>query len=216
MTITNSKGLDPNTYKSQPFLWPLLKIYLPQKLPLNILDIGCGYGYHSHLMSELGHKVYGTDVSEEAIKNAKKNIPQARFICADIQNLPWDQLEGKFDVSIAMEVIEHLYFPRSLIRAAMRSLQPGGAFILSTPYHGYIKNLLISVLNKWDTHFNVVADGWHIKFFSPHTLRRLLKEEGFVDIEFRYGGRLPFIWKSMVCRARKPSHRIDVMTSNNE
>ncbi len=125
------------------------------------------------------------------------------FICSDIYNLPWNEIDEKFDVTISIEVIEHLYYPRSLIQAALRSLKPGGTFVLSTPYHGYLKNLFLSLLNKWDNHFNVLEDGWHIKFFSTYTLRKLLYEEGFIDIEFCFGGRLPFLWKSMICRASK-------------
>jgi len=207
MTTNNTiaKGLDPATSSSQPFLWPILKSFLPQNKQINILDIGCGSGIHSHRMAALGHKVIGTDVSEEALVVARKKAPAVRFICTDIHNLPWAEIEGRFDVAISMEVIEHLYYPRSLLQAAWRSLRPSGTFILSTPYHGYLKNLILSLLNHWDKHFNVADDGWHIKFFSPNTLRRLLVEEGFVDIEFRFGGRLPLLWKSMVCRSIKPN-----------
>ena len=66
-------------------------------------------------------------------------------------------------------------------------------FILSTPDHGYAKNLVMAILDKWDNHFNIFEDGWHIKFFSPRTLCRLIEDEGFVDTCFRFGGRVPFL-----------------------
>lgn len=161
MTINNTiaKGLDPATSSSQPFLWPILKSFLPHNTCLKIIDIGCGAGIHSSLLAALGHDIVGTDVSEEALVVTKEKSPTVRFICTDIHNLPWAEIEGRFDVTIAMEVIEHLYYPRSLLRAAWRSLRPSGTFILSTPYHGYLKNLILSLLNRWDKHFNVADDG---------------------------------------------------------
>jgi hypothetical protein len=47
-------------------------------------------------------------------------------------------------------------------------------------------------------------DGGHIKFFSPRTLSALVAGSGFAEIEFAYFGRAPWLWKSMLCIARKP------------
>jgi 2-polyprenyl-6-hydroxyphenyl methylase/3-demethylubiquinone-9 3-methyltransferase len=82
-----------------------------------------------------------------------------------------------------------------------RHLKPGGVIILTTPYHGYLKNLALSLLNAWDKHFTVDWEGGHIKFFSPKTLSAMLKEAGFGEIEFRGAGRLPYLWKTGVYRA---------------
>jgi 2-polyprenyl-3-methyl-5-hydroxy-6-metoxy-1,4-benzoquinol methylase len=169
-----------------------------------VLDLGCGPGIQARAIADLGNEVVGIDVSEEAVEIARRRVPEGRFFTSDIYALPWAELDHGFDVVLAMEVIEHLYYPRLLFQAARRCLRPGGTFILSTPYHGYAKNLAISILDKWDGHLNALADGWHIKFFSPRTLRDLVEEEGFGDTRFRFGGRVPFFWKSMVCRCRRP------------
>ena len=73
-----------------------------------------------------------------------------------------------------------------------------------TPYHGYVKNLVIAALGPFDAHVNPLWDGGHIKFFSPRTLSALVAGSGFAEIEFAYFGRAPWLWKSMVCVARKP------------
>ena len=70
----------------------------------------------------------------------------------------------RFDAVTSTEVIEHLFSPRSLPRFAARVLLPAGYLILSTPYHGYIKNLALSITGKWDRHFSPLWDGGHIKF----------------------------------------------------
>lgn len=73
--------------------------------------------------------------------------------------------------------------------------------IISTPYHGYVKNLVLAVTGKLDNHFSALWDGGHIKFWSKKTLYRLLQEQDF-EIEFFLGvGRLPLLWKSMLVKA---------------
>jgi 2-polyprenyl-6-hydroxyphenyl methylase/3-demethylubiquinone-9 3-methyltransferase len=74
---------------------------------------------------------------------------------------------------------------------------------MSTPYHGYLKNLAISLVNGWDRHFEVHRDGGHIKFFSKRTLGRMAEEVGFGRQKFYGVGRLPWLWKSMILVAMK-------------
>lgn len=77
--------------------------------------------------------------------------------------------------------------------------------ILTTPYHGYLKNLILSIFNKWDFHLNPLWHGGHIKFWSRGTLAQLLREAGFEVVGFHGVGRLPYIWKSMILISKKRS-----------
>jgi SAM-dependent methyltransferase len=108
-----------------------------------------------------------------------------------------------FDVAIATEVIEHLVRPFNLPHFAKQLLRPGGHLIISTPYHGYLKNLILALTNRWDAHLNPFWDGGHIKFWSYKTLSQLLNESGFRIVRFIGAGRLPFLWKSMIVVAQK-------------
>ena len=74
-------------------------------------------------------------------------------------------------------------------------LKPNGKFIITTPYHGYIKNLLLAITGKMKRHFTVLWDGGHIKFFSVATLKNLLLTTGFKDFKFNFAGRHPYLWK---------------------
>jgi hypothetical protein len=76
---------------------------------------------------------------------------------------------------------------------------------VSTPYHGYLKNLLIALLGRYDQHHTVLWDGGHIKFFSRKTLESMLTEHGFIMEQFCGIGRVPLLWKSMVVLARTAS-----------
>jgi 2-polyprenyl-6-hydroxyphenyl methylase/3-demethylubiquinone-9 3-methyltransferase len=104
-------------------------------------------------------------------------------------------------------VVEHLYAPRALPQRVWEALKPGGIAIITTPYHGYWKNLAICLLNKWDSHHTVFWDHGHIKFWSKTTLRKLFEDEGFEFLKFQGLGRLPYLWMTMLMVFRKPEEQ---------
>ena len=103
---------------------------------------------------------------------------------------------------LSLEVVEHVYFPRQYAATVFSLLQEGGTAILSTPYHGYWKNLAMALSGKLDKHFTALWDHGHIKFWSMNTLTTLLEEAGFRDIRFERVGRVPVLAKSMIAVAR--------------
>ena len=103
-----------------------------------------------------------------------------------------------------MEVIEHLYQPRAFVLFIRSILEAsgGGQFIVTTPYHGYRKNLTIAAANKMDHHLSALWEGGHIKFWSRRTLAILLREAGYRQLAFTGAGRIPYLWRHMVFSAR--------------
>ena len=194
---------DRLTHAYSYLMHPLLNL-LEDNHDRVILDLGCGNGSLAKVLIEKGYIVYGTDASEKGIKIAGKEHPE-RFA---VQNLESDDLppqfrQLKFDTIVSTEVIEHLYHPRKVIQLSRSILQKngGGNLIISTPYHGYLKNLIISLTGNWDMHMNPLWDGGHIKIWSRNTLTKLLEEEGFHVTHFKGCGRIPFLWKSMIIKA---------------
>jgi 2-polyprenyl-3-methyl-5-hydroxy-6-metoxy-1,4-benzoquinol methylase len=170
-----------------------------------VLDVGCGNGFLGGEFLKRGCEVVGTDLSAQGIDLARKTYPNGRFelLAADVEIL--QRLgEPPFDIVISTEVVEHLYAPRAWARACFEALKPGARFICTTPYHGYFKNLMISLLGKWDTHANPLWEGGHIKLWTKRTLTRLLTEAGFRNLEFRGAGRIPGLWMTMIAKAEKP------------
>ncbi|OUL29863.1 SAM-dependent methyltransferase [Nostoc sp. T09] len=189
-----------HTYLIKP-LMEMITAYegIQNKEKLRILDIGCGNGSLSNLIAQQGYEVVGIEESESGFEFASRSFPNCQFILGSIYNLPYLELGGKFDIVIAAEVIEHLFSPRELVRNAKKCLKPNGSLILTTPYHGYFKNLVLAVSGKIDKHFNPLWDCGHIKFFSQATMTNLLEAENYTDINFKFAGRFPFLWKSMLC-----------------
>ena len=166
----------------------------------SICDLGCGNGHISGRLAALGYDVTGVDASASGIEIARRAYPDVEFVHSLIDH---DLNLKQFDLVISSDVIEHLYRPSDLLEAAVSLLKPGGQILLGTPYHGYLKNLVLAATGKMDTHFSVLHDGGHIKFFSVNTLSKLMRAHGFEDLSFTFYGRAPWLWKNMICHARK-------------
>lgn len=166
---------------------------------LRVLDLGCGNGSLSHVIAQQGYEVVGIDDSKQGITIASQNFPDCHFIQASIYDLPQNELKKSFDIVISVEVIEHLLYPKELVKSAKEYLKPNGRLIITTPYHGYLKNIAMAISGKMDSHFTALWDGGHVKFFSVKTLTTLLEAEGYTDINFKFAGRLPYLWKTMLC-----------------
>jgi 2-polyprenyl-3-methyl-5-hydroxy-6-metoxy-1,4-benzoquinol methylase len=165
----------------------------------SVCDLGCGNGHISGRLANLGLEVTGIDASASGIATARRAYPGVEFVETLIDR---ELSLGQFDLVVSSDVIEHMYRPSDLLEAACALLKPGGQIVLGTPYHGYLKNLVLAASGKMDAHYSALHDGGHIKFFSVQTLSQLMKSHGFEDLSFTFYGRSPLLWKNMICHAR--------------
>ena len=183
------------------YLIPIVKRIVEQRKPESIFDLGCGNGSVANYLSKYA-PVSGVDASNSAIAIASRSFPHLKV---DVGSA-YDDLASKygdFPLVVSLEVVEHLYAPRTYAENLFRLVRPGGIAVVSTPYHGYWKNLALALTGRLDTHFSALWDGGHIKFWSVRTLTVLLSEAGFANIEFQYAGRLQLLAKSMIAVARR-------------
>jgi hypothetical protein len=83
-------------------------------------------------------------------------------------------------------------------------MRAGGLAIVSTPYHGYWKNLSLSLVpGAWDRHHHPLRDHGHIKFWSIPSMRALLSAAGFRQVSFLRAGRVRPLAKAMIAIAEK-------------
>lgn len=197
---------DAEVNASHAYLLPALRAELARLggRDKRLFDLGCGNGsVGTVLHGQDGWAITGVDPSAEGIAQAKARHPELRLETGSA----YDDLAatyGRFPVVISLEVVEHVYAPRDYARTLADLLEPGGTAILSTPYHGYLKNLAMAVTGTMDKHFTALWDHGHIKFWSFRTLGALLEEAGLTDIRFLRVGRIPPLAKSMIAIARKP------------
>lgn len=182
-------------------LAPLISELLTQNQCEKILDLGCGNGALAARLGAEGFSVTGVDPDEQGVAIAREHA-NGEFFVASCYDDPLQLGLTGFDAVTCLEVVEHLYWPDAAMQFARKALKDSGWLIVSTPYHGYLKNLCISLLNRWDCHWNPLRRGGHIKFFSRKTLTRLVERNGFEVAKFYGVGRFPGLWKSMVLYAR--------------
>lgn len=187
--------------KSCNYITPIiLRLLKNSKNISHICDLGSGNGALVNDLNLAGYTVCGVEYDMEGYRISKNNYPNINFYNIGVQDNPTQltDIEGYFDAVVSTEVIEHLFSPHQLPNFAHGLLRKGGLLFISTPYHGYLKNLALSLANKWDHHHTVLWHGGHIKFFSRSTLTILLENNGFRVLNFYGVGRLPWLWKSMI------------------
>lgn len=98
----------------------------------HILDIGCGVGYACDLMKNAGFKVHGVDISEKAITEAKKRVPDGVFTLAESSGkLGYDA--DSFNALLCLGVLEHIINPDAVVRETYRVLKRGGTAVFLVP-----------------------------------------------------------------------------------
>lgn len=185
------------------YLWGPVLAELRETGGTRVFDLGCGNGALARHLVQKGFDVTGVDPSESGIEIARTTNPDLRLEVGSA----YDDLAARyssFPAVVSLEVVEHVYSPRLYAKCVHDLLQPGGKAIISTPYHGYLKNVALAVSGKLDRHFTALWDHGHIKFWSVKTLTELFAEQGMPCTKMYRVGRLPVLAKSMILVFRKP------------
>jgi len=86
----------------------------------SLLDIGCSSGFYGRYYKNGPY--LGLDIAEEAIKTARKKVPQGKFFVGDAQDLHFLS-QNSVDNILCSEVIEHLLEPEQALREFFSSDQ---------------------------------------------------------------------------------------------
>ena len=145
---------------------------------INILDIGCGGGIGSEPLSRLGANLTGIDESKELIKVAQHHAEEMN-LKIDYKNVSLENIvkkEKKFDVVIALELIEHVNNIDYFCELISRVMTSNGIIILSTINKTIISKLF--VIDFAENLLKKIPKGTHSyeKFVSPKNIENVFLE----------------------------------------
>ncbi len=146
---------------------------------INILDVGCGDGSFTKKLALYCNSLYAVDISPKQIERNQQKYTDVHFSVHDLSEpLPFE--DGFFSWVWCSEVLEHLFDPLFVLKEIYRVLKPGGIALVTVPYHGLFKNLMITLF-KWDHHFD--PEYPHLRFFTKNSLSRLVEKSGMKVLE---------------------------------
>jgi len=152
------------------------------------LDVGCAYGYISHVLTVLGYETFGTDISNWGIKQAK-NQTNGQFLVSDVQtSLPFKP--QTFDLVTCFDVLEHLGHPEAALSGMFEACK--GALICTTPNKTVEKPVRKLTRDYDETHVSVKSEAEWKKSITENLGGAGMNLASFFDCPVRFGGKLFF------------------------
>lgn len=152
--------------------FPFLKEWIGEGK--KVLDLGCRDGMLTQSFVE-GNEVVGADIDRKALSLCKEKTGiETHWV--DL-NSDWVWEEGSFDVIVACEIIEHLFFLPNFLKKVSATLKEGGLFIGSVPNGFRMRNRLKFLFGQ-----EYETDPTHVRRFSDASLREALNKD-FTKIE---------------------------------
>jgi len=145
------------------------------KNDLVILDAGCGGGSIINILEKYG-KVFGIDNSKKMVKLCRFN--QKEVVLGKLEKIPFE--DNKFDLVVALEVLEHIKKDLLALKEINRVLKPGGYLFLSVPAFKFL----------WGNQ-DVAAN--HKRRYSEKQLIKQLNLAGFVNNKINFMNFIFFI-----------------------
>ena len=151
---------------------------------LRILDIGCGAGLLCEPLTRLGAQVIGVDASASNIAVAKLHADKGHlsidYRCTTVEQM---DVRERFDVVLAMEVVEHVSDVGLFLSRCAAMLKPGGLMVVSTLSRTW-KSFALAIVGaeyilRW------LPRGTHQweKFITPDELAKYLLDNRLVITE---------------------------------
>lgn len=153
-----------------PFFWDHVVRYwwaAEQASHLSVLDCATGKGYGAYIMAQNAEKVIGIDLNPHSINIAKNSFQAQTNLTFKLQDVfKLEELNEKFDLITAFEVIEHLppHLTDKFIASLASALKPNGQLLLSTPNHDVVMKSYVHL------------PSFHINNFKPTELETILKK----------------------------------------
>ena len=143
-----------------------------------VLDLGCGPGHLCPALHARGCRVIGVDQFKPTV--AEEQFDE--FHVTDLNRDPLPRELGDVQVVLVLDIIEHLISPEAFCDTLRRRVQenPNLRIVISTGNVGFIVTRLMLLLGQFNYNKRGILDLTHTRLFTFSSLRRLLRETGFV------------------------------------
>ena len=156
----------------------------------SVIDLGCGTGDYADYFLQNDKEYVGIDNSREMITRAQNRFPNVLFRLEDVEDL--SMLSKKFDLALAVGLVEYYMDPKKLIQQTCRILKKGGYFLVQAPHTSVtwridrrvIPRLLYPLAAIW-RHFRKRQSIWDTSY-TEHSLRALIEPYGFESCRTAY------------------------------
>ncbi|MGB8643943.1 MAG: class I SAM-dependent methyltransferase [Anaerolineae bacterium] len=160
-----------------------------------VLEIGPATGYMTRiLVNEKNCRVTGFELNAQAAAEAAPLLKH--LIVGNLEN-PDDlaRLDGRFDVILLADVVEHLAEPSAPLRTLRAHLRPEGRLIVSMPNvaHWSIRRALLT--GRWDLTDRGLMDRTHLRWYTLRTAIALLESTGYRILLRRSSYAFPGHWR---------------------
>ncbi|MBW3575156.1 MAG: class I SAM-dependent methyltransferase [Actinobacteria bacterium] len=172
-------GLDPTYYHQSR----LELVKLVQGRDLRVLELGCASGALGAELKARGKAsvVHGVEMHPEVADGARGRID--RVWAGDVETLDPAELDGRYDVLITADILEHVRDPWSLLRRMTAVLAPGGQLVASIPNVRYLPVVAdLMVRGRFEYRGDGVLDRTHLRFFTRRSIHQLVTDAGFTDV----------------------------------
>jgi SAM-dependent methyltransferase len=132
-----------------------------------ILDVGCGAGLFFDALEQFGH-VEGIESDPIAVEQSGRW--RHRIHLGDLETFA---TEAPFDVVLALDVVEHVRNPDTMLRGAAKLLAPNGRMVITTPAFDWL----------WTSHDRL---NHHVKRYTAAEIRALVRRAGLDPIDTQY------------------------------
>ncbi len=147
--------------------------------PGNLLEVGCAMGFFLEAARTRGWETRGYEVSEHSSAIASQN-PDLGVTCADFTSPDVEVVPGSYDAAVALDTIEHVISPETLLAKMNLALKEGGVCLVST---GDFSSLHASIMGR---RWRLIQPPEHIHYFSRRGLLTLMKRQGFSPEAVKY------------------------------
>lgn len=169
---------------------------------LRILDVGCGGGLLSEALARLGAQVVGVDASPGNVAAARLHA-QSQNVTVDYRlGEPAEVLspQERFDVVLALEVVEHVSDVPAFLATAAACLAPGGMLFVSTIDRTF-KSFVVAIIGA-EYLLRVLPSGTHqwSMFVRPEELNSALAPSDLQIRDLRGMRYVPLVHKASWCK----------------